>query len=224
MQLVLSLFPGADLLGLAFEQTGFCVVRGPDILLGGDTRNFEIPPNKFDGIIGGPPCKVFSKALKGNDSTVGNLIPEFARLVEQGKPKWWLMENVVGASGPNLYPTYRHVLNAHDFGCNQIRVRAFWSNLDLKVEKILSEQKTISPWPTVVATEYKYGGSVRDQRRAGRKVGRRMTLEEVNEAMGLPTNFSTPALTMDMQYEVRGNGVPLQLGRAVAKAIARQII
>lgn len=33
---VLSLFPGLGLLDLAFEDAGFCVVRGPDHLWGGD--------------------------------------------------------------------------------------------------------------------------------------------------------------------------------------------
>jgi hypothetical protein len=30
--LVLSLFPGIDLLGHGFELEGFCVVRGPDVI------------------------------------------------------------------------------------------------------------------------------------------------------------------------------------------------
>ena len=34
--LVLSLFPGADLFGEAFEKEGFCVVRGPELILGPD--------------------------------------------------------------------------------------------------------------------------------------------------------------------------------------------
>ena len=42
-QVVLSLFPGADLLGRAFEQLGFCVVRGPELLLGQDIRDFHVP-------------------------------------------------------------------------------------------------------------------------------------------------------------------------------------
>jgi len=31
--LVLSLFPGIGLLDMAFEQEGFCVVRGPDLTI-----------------------------------------------------------------------------------------------------------------------------------------------------------------------------------------------
>ena len=92
--LVLSLFPGIGLLDMAFEEQGFCVVRGPDLLWGGDIRGFHPPPNRFDGIIGGPPCQKFSTAarlrpgLKRQD-----LIPEFVRCVEEAQPTWFLMEN-----------------------------------------------------------------------------------------------------------------------------------
>lgn len=216
-QLVLSLFPGADLFGMAFESEGFCVVRGPDILLGGDVRNFHGVPNKFDGIIGGPPCKVFSNALQGQVSNHLNLIPEFERIIRESEPKWWVMENVVSALDPNLPDFKKHIFDAWEVGANQHRVRCFWSNLDLKIIK--SEQRTKSPWPTVLATEHKYSENSADKRRAGRKVGRRMTIEEVNEAMGLPKDFSTPALSVPMQYEVRGNGVPLAMGKAVARAV-----
>lgn len=34
MKLVLSLFPGIGLLDMAFEEEGFCVVRGPDLTCG----------------------------------------------------------------------------------------------------------------------------------------------------------------------------------------------
>ena len=59
--LVLSLFPGIGLLDMAFEEAGFCVVRGPDLLWGGDVRTFHVPAGRFDGVIGGPPCQAFSR-------------------------------------------------------------------------------------------------------------------------------------------------------------------
>lgn len=71
MQLVLSIFPGIDLLGRAFElEGGFCLVRGPDPLWGGDIRSFHPPAGKFDGVIGGPPCQEFSplsRLVRGNE-------------------------------------------------------------------------------------------------------------------------------------------------------------
>src|SRR6185436_8832391 len=51
--LVLSLFPGIGLLDMAFEEEGFCIVRGPDLLWGGDIRKFHPPAGRFDGVIGG---------------------------------------------------------------------------------------------------------------------------------------------------------------------------
>lgn len=55
MTLVLSLFPGGGLLDRAFEETGYCVVRGPDVIWGGDVRTFHPPAGCFDGVIGGDP-------------------------------------------------------------------------------------------------------------------------------------------------------------------------
>ena len=41
-RLILSLFPGVGLLDSAFEAEGLCVVRGPDLLWGGDVP--QVPP------------------------------------------------------------------------------------------------------------------------------------------------------------------------------------
>jgi hypothetical protein len=62
--LVLSLFPGIDLLGRGFELEGFSIVRGPDLIFGGDVRTFSVPRGRFDGVIGGSPCPDFSRARR----------------------------------------------------------------------------------------------------------------------------------------------------------------
>jgi site-specific DNA-cytosine methylase len=103
--LVLSLFPGIGLLDMAFELEGFCVVRGPDVLWGGDIRRFHPPAGKFDGVIGGPPCQAFSSLARlvranGHQPKFGNLIPEFERCVAEIEPAWFLMENVPAAPKP----------------------------------------------------------------------------------------------------------------------------
>ncbi|HWB13315.1 MAG TPA: DNA cytosine methyltransferase [Pirellulales bacterium] len=105
--LVLSLFPGIGLLDRAFEEEGFCVVRGPDVLWGGDILRFHPPIGKFDGVIGGPPCQAFSSLARlvrasGREPRFGNLIPEFERCVLEASPSWFLMENVPGAPLPQI--------------------------------------------------------------------------------------------------------------------------
>ena len=216
--LVLSLFPGADLLGLAFEQAGFVVVRGPDVMLGQDIRDWHSLPGRFDGVIGGPPCKMFSRVCKGNTPTQGNLIPEFERVVAESQPGWWVMENVPGAPVPDA-ARWSAVLDAWMFGAGQHRRRRFSSNLVLDPIPLPPDQRCPDPLPCVTGNEHKGY----DRRKAGRKLGRRMTLSEVNEAMGLPADFSTPCLKVEFAYQVRGNGVPMQMGRAVAEAV-RQVL
>jgi len=91
---------------MAFEQEGFTVVRGPDVLWGGDVRRFHPPAGVFDGVIGGPPCQAFSRLSimvrhNGYEPRFGNLIPEFERCVaEAAAPPWFLMENVPAAPEP----------------------------------------------------------------------------------------------------------------------------
>ena len=101
--LVLSLFPGIGLLDWAFEEAGFCMVRGPDLLWGGDVRSFHPPRGRFDGIVGGPPCQAFSRmrhivAANGFE-TSPNLIPEFERVVSEAAPAWFLVTTPPAEAG-----------------------------------------------------------------------------------------------------------------------------
>src|SRR5437016_11300690 len=92
--LVLSLFPGIGVLDRAFEEEGFCVVRGPDLLWGGDIRRFHVPAGRFEGVIGGSPCQAFSALvalIRHNGHRVADdLIPEFERVVCEAQPAWFL--------------------------------------------------------------------------------------------------------------------------------------
>ena len=114
-KLVLSLFPGIGLLDMAFEEAGYCVVRGPDLLWGGDVKGFHPPAGKFDGVIGGPPCQAFSRLrhiVEANGYQVAeNLIPEFERVVAEAQPTWFLMENVPAAPQPYVpgYPVVSRI-------------------------------------------------------------------------------------------------------------------
>ncbi len=123
-QLVLELFPGGGLFGRAFESLGATVVRGHDILWGGDVRCMRGIPGRFDGIIGGPPCQTFSKAAISG-SKRENLIPEFVRLVDEFRPKWAVMENVREAA--ESAPEWARVfVRDWDCGGHTHRARGFW--------------------------------------------------------------------------------------------------
>lgn len=129
MNFVLSLFPGIGLLDMAFEQEGFCVVRGPDVLWGGDIRRFHPPAGKFDGVIGGPPCQCHSNASHIGGSDAEDLIPEFVRVVEEARPAWVVMENVPPAADHPGIPSEWNRCFLRDFDCGGLteRVRCFWT-------------------------------------------------------------------------------------------------
>lgn len=136
--LVLSLFPGIGLLDAAFEAEGFTTVRGPDPLWGGDVRTFHPPAGRFDGVIGGPPCQMFSSLAnlvraKGYEPRFGNLIPEYQRCVEEARPEWFLMEEVPQAPVPEPagYAVHSFTLDhcaldgGDGLGLEQERLRVF---------------------------------------------------------------------------------------------------
>jgi DNA (cytosine-5)-methyltransferase 1 len=199
---------------MAFELEGFCVVNGPDIIWGRDNRNFRSVVNRFDGVVGGPPCQEFSRARTQGESSQENMIPEFARIVEETKPKWWVMENVPNAPLPDLTPRYSNIANAYYFGSVQVRNRRITSNLPLRLE--YAKELYPNPIPCVTATEFK--GCATDSRRASRAFGRRLTLDEMKWAMGVE-EVNLEALSKEYQYRVLGNSVPLPLGRVIAKAV-----
>lgn len=216
--LLLSLFPGADLLGRGFEEEGFCVVRGPDILWGQDIRDFSPARHKFTGIIGGSPCQEFSKAFRGVPTGVGiEMIEEFARCVEDAWPDWCLLENVPGV--PDLteflhfYDTHwkvqRFNINAKEVGCRQNRLRCFqfgWR--DGKGPLVINRGTTsraASHEPCALASE-------------GKRKHRR-TWADFCELQGLPRTFALPGLSLSARYKLVGNGVPVGLARVIAGAI-----
>lgn len=211
-ELILSIFPGIDLLGRAFELEGFCVVRGPDLLFGGDIREFHPPINKFTGIIGGSPCQDFSR-LKRNKSGYGyEMLLEFCRVVKEAAPDWFLLENV--ATVPDIhiegYSIQRFDLNANECGLLQSRLRHFQFGSRLGLVLIPDRQnRLINTDKICLASE-----------------GRRSNRRDFNyfcQLMGLPANFNLPGFTIAQKYAAVGNGVPIPMGRTVAKAIRNAI-
>lgn len=239
--LVLSLFPGIGLLDMAFEQEGFCVVRGPDLLWGGDVKRFHPPAGKFEGVIGGPPCQLFSQMRHLNPLAGlkhGNLIPEFERVAFEAQPLWFIMENVMDAPRPVVDGYLVRVERIRDVwvGGETTRLRRFnfgtRDGLHLPIE-VLALHRT-DAGPAVLAggggrrIPVAVGGSGRRKKTLddGRAVqcgphnGKRASWADLCGAQGLPIDYLHDApFTRTGKDHAIGNGVPLPMGRAIAKAV-----
>lgn len=236
--LILSLFPGMGLLDKAFEEAGFCVVRGPDVLWGGDVRNFHPMPRKFDGIIGGPPCQIFTELVhlvrhNGDEPKFGNLIPEFERCVAEAEVKWFLMENVRDAPLPVVgsYQVVSQMLSDLWVGGLTDRKRRisfgvrgahkpFWVDT-LALHAIKGEQSVTGDMrvnTNGARVRKKPGGGVLPH------AGALASLDEMCRLQGLPPNFLEHSpFTSRAKRQGIGNGVPLSMGRAIASAVKKAV-
>ena len=247
--LVLSLFPGIGLLDLAFEQEGFCVVRGPDPLWGGDIRTFHPPAGRFDGVIGGPPCQAFSRLTRlvrhnarrepEKYKIAENLIPEFNRCIDEAQPNWFLMENVPDVPvenwpAPAGYGVSPLLLNNRWLpgATAQNRDRRFWFGLRGAIAELshyieVSLFEPIEWQPAVVASKpiarpvrLNGGGKPKGGPRwtgggfSTRRVGESLILQGLD-----PNFFEKSPLTVKGQQRAIGEGVPLPMGRAIARAV-----
>jgi DNA (cytosine-5)-methyltransferase 1 len=222
--LVLSLFPGIGLLDRAFELEGFCVVRGPDLLWGGDVRRFHPPKGSFAGIIGGPPCQTFSTASNIGGTTKIDLIPEFVRVVQSVNPSFVVMENVRQAANSKHIPRDWSKSIVRDWDCGGLtnRTRAFWSWPFLIMEPGGREAGTASH--SVMASTHKRGNSkyVTDK---GFLRGD-LPVEEYARLQGAPEigeQLNNHKASKAFAVHCLGNGVPLAIGRHVAKQTAQAL-
>jgi len=226
--MILSIFPGIDLLGKAFEEEGYTVVRGPDPLWGGDIRTFHPPAGVFEGVIGGPPCQEFSqfRFVHKSKPKWGNLIPEFERVVAEAQPTWFLMENIKRAPVPSIpgYMVDPTLLDNRWLGEVQKRMHRFCfgtkDGLKLQYEITLFENPAWAP--RVCASGSVKPGAPKDQQTRLKYHGWKTAaaLKASLELQGLPEDFLDDApFTLEGKHSVIGNAVPLPMGRALAKAI-----
>lgn len=211
MELILSLFPGIDLLGRGFEAEGFAVVRGPDILWGGDIRTFDVPAGRFDGVIGGSPCQDFSGANRNPTGYSLEMLAEFERVVSSARPAWFLLENVPRVPDVCIadYSIQRLDLNARECGMRQVRLRHFqFGSLDGSVISPARTKPVGSQERIALATE----GSKPDRR----------SWSDFCELQGLPRDFDL-SMSVTAKYKAVGNGVPVPMARVLARAILNRL-
>jgi DNA (cytosine-5)-methyltransferase 1 len=252
--LIIEIFPGISLLGRAFEEEWpeACIARGPDLLWGGDIRRFHPPAGKFDGVIGGPPCKAFSGLAnlvraRGYEPRHGNLIPEYERVVSEAKPAWFVMENVPAAPEPSVagYGICHFRLDNYWLGEEQARLRRFSFGIrgsqavDLRSWIELAALMLPGPLPTVTQARVDNPDEANGRTMARtvtaahagagrpRAKGRiaRYSVAEAARLQGVPDLVGRldGVFTAQAKLEVIANGVPLPMGRAIAKAVRRAL-
>jgi DNA (cytosine-5)-methyltransferase 1 len=219
--LVLSLFPGIGLLDRAFELEGFSVVRGPDLLWGGDVRRFHVPADRFDGVIGGPPCQVFSTASVISGTKAIDLIPDFVRVVNEANPKFIVMENVRQAARSKSIPKawLKSVLRDWDCGGLTHRTRAIWTFPHMIMEPGGKEKGDAVN--SVMASTWKRGSSSFNDAKGYLRGD--LPVEEYARLQGAEEiGAALIKHKAGRQFAVHclGNGVPLAIGRHVAKQTA----
>lgn len=204
--LVLSIFPGIDLLGQAFEGEGFCVVRGPDIITGNDIRNFFPPKNKFNGVVAGSPCQDWSMLNRNPTSYSDEMLNEFVRVVKQSNVYWFLYENVVTAPHFDVggYYTQRFTLDLSWFS-NYTRRRDFvFGCLDeIYLNPIYGRPKEIKG-KCVTGSDSR-------------------SFRQCCQIHGLEDSFDLPFFNNQSKKQAIANSVPLSMGRYVANLIVNTL-
>lgn len=212
--LVLSIFPGIDILGNAFEDEGYCVVKGGEPMFGQrGIESFRPPAGVFEGVIGGPPCKGDSLLAHLNGSPSIGLFHEFERVVDMAQPDWWLMEAVRPHRDKHLGNIV--ALSPRWLGKKQSRWRYFHTNLDILPH--------LEGWATLEDPVFKHavlaghGGAVGSVYRGMAKY----SWAEMCALQGLPADYDIPCLTKRFRQEVVGNAVQYDVARALARALRR---
>lgn len=215
-KLVLSIFPGIDLLGRAFEEEGYTIVRGPDTLWGGDIRNFHPPPRIFDGIIGGAPCQSRCKLAHFKYISNLDLMPEFIRIVKEANPRWVVMENVRGYQNHPDIPEDWFPISLRDWDCGgrTNRSRLFWiypGSLILSPPRRPGKAEL-----SVLATSWKNRGSSTQNRSQQTS----LTVKTAAALQGFPEMADIlKGLPRAYAVSLLGNGVPKSMGLHIARGI-----
>lgn len=231
--LVLSLFRGLGLMDRAFEDEGFCLVAGPDLLWGGDVKRFHVPAGRFDGVIGGPPCQLFSRLIaivRHNGYREGeDLIPEFERIVAEARPAWFLMENVDTAPVPTVagYVVDPTILDNRWLGETQSRRHrlSFGTPDGRRLHYQLAALEAVAYDYRVCASDFRRTHPVkllagRTYRKGALSLRAGRSLAECCELQGLPRDFFAGSpFTLKAAGQMLGNGMPYRMARECARAV-----
>jgi len=206
-ELVLSLFPGIDLLGRAFRDRGFCVVTGPDLVVGDDVREFVTVPGRFDGIIGGPPCQDFSRARRAESIYDGygvSMLQCFLRIVENCQPNWFLIENVPSVPDVTVRGYSVQRLDITDLECGGVQRRLRHIQFASRAGEIIRPAR-------LPVTDLAVVPAVTGQAD--------ISFVEACRRQGVTRRLRLPGWRRDARQQAIGNAVSMHVGRTLADAV-----
>ena len=94
-------------------------------------ENF-VPPENVHGVIANPVCTEFSTAKgfhKENDIEKGMLLVRHCqRIIEQAKPKWWVMENPAKGKLQDVVGKPKAIYQPWQYGSPWTKKTALWGN------------------------------------------------------------------------------------------------
>lgn len=176
--------------------------------------------DRIDLIVGGSPCQSFSTYghRKGLDDTRGTLFYDYARLISEIHPKFFIFENVTGLVNHdkgNTWETIRRVFNelnyhisfsvldAKDFGLPQMRKRLFV----VGVRKDISERKFDFPTPIELhkTTEFYLDENIELKYYLPRKGFEYVTKKERNEGRARCNREVIGCQTANQQFNWTGD-------------------
>lgn len=169
---VLSLFDGMSCGQIALNRSGIkydkyfaseikehaikCTMENyPGTIQLGDVtklKGADLP--KIDLLIGGSPCQDFSMANKnklGLEGLKSGLFYEYLRLLDELKPKYFLLENV--AMDDFSYSTISHLVKTFPVDINsdlvsaQLRQRSYWTNIGDSYDDLFGMRYCTIPQP-----------------------------------------------------------------------------
>ena len=209
------------------------------VILGDVTALSDRFMKGFDVIWASPPCQKHSDA-RTQGAAVGDYAVDLLQwsldlAVRFPKKVVWV-ENVTKQSG--RLNNWGKVYNAHQFGVDQNRNRVIGGRYPAPVVEKPYKRAYAGICPCITATEYK--GCATDTRRASRFYGRRLSIFECGEHMGLPAGvvkawYDNPMAKDAFKaatgktltegrwrwaiYRAIGNGVPIDMAKAFGKVV-----
>lgn len=136
--------PGIEYLASEIDKNAIKIAKKnyPNTIHLGDVKDISGAklPSGLDLLIGGSPCTDLSIAMKGRTGLEGNrskLFYEYLRILQQTKPKWFILENVASMSDKDK-AIITEALGVQPVMINaslvsaQNRKRYFWTNIPIK--------------------------------------------------------------------------------------------